>query len=210
MLIAFLIMLREGIEAALVVGIVASYLSQTGRARMLPLVWSGVVLASALCLALGVGLILATEEFPQRQQELFEGIVAVIAAGILTSMAAWMRRAARSRKSQLHDSIDTVRHGATRRLAVGCVCWRHVSDDERMLLETLGLAQERRPFEALLLRGILTPEGARAALHSAEKLGVSLARAGRFLPASEAEVRRFAFASNAGAGPRSPSSTLHR
>ena len=90
------------------------------------------------------------------------------------------------------------------------MCWRHVSDDERMLLETLGLAQERRPFEALLLlRGILTPEGARAALHSAEKLGVSLARAGRFLPAPEAEVRRFAFASNAGAGPRSSSPTLH-
>lgn len=103
-----------------------------------------------------------------------------------------------------------LRHGATRRLSVGCVCWRHVSDDERMLLETLGLAQEPRPFEALLLlRGILTPEGARAALHSAEKLGVSLARAGRFLPAPEAEVRRFAFASSAGAGPRSPSSTLH-
>ena len=103
-----------------------------------------------------------------------------------------------------------LRHGATRRLAVGCVCWRHVSDDERTLLETLGLAQERRPFEALLLlRGMLTPEGARAALHSAEKLGVSLARAGRFLPAPEAEVRRFAFASDAGASPRSPSSTLH-
>lgn len=106
MLIAFLIMLREGIEAALIVGIVASYLSQTGRARTLPLVWSGVVLASVLCLALGIGLNLASEEFPQKQQELFEGIVAVIAAGILTSMVFWMRRAARSIKAQLHDSVD--------------------------------------------------------------------------------------------------------
>ena len=106
MLIAFLIMLREGIEAALIVGIVASYLSQTGRARTLPLVWSGVVLASVLCLALGIGLNLASEEFPQAQQELFEGVVAVIAAGILTSMVFWMRKAARSIKSQLHDSID--------------------------------------------------------------------------------------------------------
>lgn len=106
MLIAFLIMLREGIEAALIVGIVASYLSQTGRARMLPLVWSGVILASALCLALGVGLDLASEEFPQKQQELFEGIVALTAAGILTSMVFWMRKAARSIKAQLHDSID--------------------------------------------------------------------------------------------------------
>ena len=103
-----------------------------------------------------------------------------------------------------------LRHGATRPLAVACVCRRQVSDDERMLLETLGLAQACRLFEALLtLRGVLTPEGARAALHSAEQLGVSLARAGRFLPAPEAEVRRFAFASHAGAGPGSPSSTLH-
>ncbi len=100
-----------------------------------------------------------------------------------------------------------LRHGAARRLTVECVCWRRVSGDERVLLETLGLAQERRLFEALLLlRGLLTPEGARAALHSAEKLGTCLARAGRFLPAPEAEVRRFAFAF--GASPRTPSSTL--
>lgn len=103
-----------------------------------------------------------------------------------------------------------LRHGAARPLAVGCVCRSHLSDDERMLLETLGLAQACRLFEALLtLRGILTPEGARAALRSAEQLGVSLARAGRFLPAPEAEVRRFALASHAGAGPHPPSSTLH-
>lgn len=103
-----------------------------------------------------------------------------------------------------------LQHGAARQLAVGCVCWRQVSDDERMLLEMLGLAQACRLFKALLmLRGFLTPEGARAALHSAEQLGVSLAGAGRFLPAPEAEVRRFAFASHTGAGPRSPSSTLH-
>ena len=103
-----------------------------------------------------------------------------------------------------------LRHGAIRQLAVGCVCRCQVSDDERMLLEALGLVQACRLFEALLtLRGIPTPEGARAALHSAERLGVSLARAGRFLPAPEAEGRRVAFAPHPGAGPHSPSSTLH-
>lgn len=108
----------------------------------------------------------------------------------------------------LEDMMAALRHGATRQLAVGRACWRRVSDDERMLLETLGLAQACRLFEALLvLRGILTPESARAALHSAERLGVSLARAGRFLPAPEAEVRRFALAAHAGANPRSPPPT---
>ncbi len=106
MLIPFLIMLREGIEAALIVGIVASYLSQTGRSRLLPMVWAGVVLASVLCLALGVTLDLASAEFPQAQQELFEAVVGMIAVVILTSMVFWMRKAARSIKAKLHDSID--------------------------------------------------------------------------------------------------------
>lgn len=107
MLIPFLIMLREGLEAALIVGIIASYLAQTGRAGMLPLVWAGVGLASALCLALGVGLDLASAEFPQAQQEFFEGAVALVAAVVLTSMVFWMHKAARSIKGQLHASVDT-------------------------------------------------------------------------------------------------------
>ena len=106
MLVAYLIMLREGIEAALIVGIVAGYLKQTGRARFMPGVWIGVVLAIAICLALGVGLTATGAEFPQRQQETFEGAVALIAVGVLTSMVFWMKRAARSIKAELHDAVD--------------------------------------------------------------------------------------------------------
>ena len=50
MLIAFLIMLREGIEAALIVGIVASFLKQSGHSELMPKVWLGVFLAAAMCL----------------------------------------------------------------------------------------------------------------------------------------------------------------
>lgn len=107
MLIPFLIMLREGLEAALIVGIIASYLAQTGRARTLPLVWAGVGLAAGLCLALGIGLDLASAEFPQAEQELFEGVVALVAAVVLSSMVFWMHKAARSIKGQLHASVDT-------------------------------------------------------------------------------------------------------
>ncbi len=106
MLVAFLIMLREGVEAALIVGIVGSYLRQTNRARFMPAVWAGVVLAAALCLALGLGLNAVGAEFPQRQQELFEGVVGLLAVGILTSMVFWMKKAARSIKAQLHDEVD--------------------------------------------------------------------------------------------------------
>jgi FTR1 family protein len=106
MLVPFLIMLREGMEAALIVGIVASYLRQTGRRRWLPAVWAGVVVPSALCLALGIALNMASAEFPQKQQELFEGVVGLIAVVILTSMIFWMRKAAASIGAELRQSID--------------------------------------------------------------------------------------------------------
>lgn len=106
MLIPFLIMLREGIEAALIVGIVASYLKQSGRDGLMPAVWVGVLLAVALSLFAGAGLQLLAAEFPQKQQELFEGVVGLIAVVMLTSMVFWMRKAARSIKGVLQASID--------------------------------------------------------------------------------------------------------
>ena len=106
MLVAYLIMLREGIEAALIVGIVAGYLKQTGRSRFMPGVWIGVVLAVAICLVFGVGLTVTGAEFPQKQQELFEGAVALVAVGVLASMVFWMKKAARSIRAELHGSID--------------------------------------------------------------------------------------------------------
>ena len=105
-LVAYLIMLREGVEAALIVGIVASYLRQTGRGRFMPAIWSGVAIALVLCLGLGLILNATSSEFPQKQQEAFAGCVAVVATGILTSMVFWMKKAARSIKAQLHNSID--------------------------------------------------------------------------------------------------------
>jgi high-affinity iron transporter len=105
MLVPFLIMMREGTEAALIVGIVAGYLKQTGSARLMPAVWVGVVAAGLLCLAVGIGLHMVSAEFPQRQQELFEAIVGFAAVGILTSMVFWMKTAARSMKANLQGSI---------------------------------------------------------------------------------------------------------
>jgi high-affinity iron transporter len=106
MVAAFLIMLREGLEAALITGIIATYLAQTGRSSWLPAVWVGVFLAIALSLFVGAGLQLASASFPQKAQEFFEGAVRAIAVVVLVWMVFWMRRAARSIKSELHGSID--------------------------------------------------------------------------------------------------------
>lgn len=100
-------MLREGIEAALIVGIVASYLRQTGRSAWMPFVWVGIMLAISVSLLAGAGLQFLSAEFPQKMQELFEAIIGLVAVGILVSMVFWMKKASRSLKAQLHQSIDT-------------------------------------------------------------------------------------------------------
>jgi high-affinity iron transporter len=102
----FLIMLREGIEAALITGIVATYLAQTGRAQWMPAVWVGVLLAVAVSLFAGAALLFLSAEFPQKAQEFFEAIVGLVAVAVLISMVFWMRRAARSIKSELQHSVD--------------------------------------------------------------------------------------------------------
>jgi high-affinity iron transporter len=72
----------------------------------MPVVWVGVFLAVAVSLLVGAGLQLVSVEFPQKGQELFEAIVGLIAVCVLVSMVFWMRKAARSIKSELHHSID--------------------------------------------------------------------------------------------------------
>lgn len=106
MFVPFLIMFREGLEAALIVSLIASYLKRTQRSQWLGVVWIGVILAAALCLGFGIFINETTGEFPQKQQELFEGLVAVVAVCILTYMVFWMRKVSRSVKTHLEGAID--------------------------------------------------------------------------------------------------------
>ncbi|CAO96478.1 iron uptake transporter permease EfeU [Erwinia tasmaniensis] len=106
MFVPFLIMLREGLEAALIVSLIASYLKRTGRGQWFVAMWTGVFVAAAMCLGLGWFINETTGEFPQKQQELFEGLVAVIAVVILTWMVFWMRKVSRNVKAQLEDAVD--------------------------------------------------------------------------------------------------------
>ncbi len=111
MIPAFLILLREGVEASLLVGIIAAYLRQTGRGAYMPLVWIGIACGVLVCLGAGILLDLLGAEFPQRQQEIFEAAVGLIAVVVLTSMVFWMRRAGRSIRATLHDRIDAALGG---------------------------------------------------------------------------------------------------
>jgi high-affinity iron transporter len=100
----FVIGLREGLEAALIVGIVAAFLRQEGRTDALRWVWAGVAIAVAICAAVGIGLKVLSQELPQRQQEGLETVVAVVAVGMVTFMIFWMRRHARGLKRELEGS----------------------------------------------------------------------------------------------------------
>lgn len=106
MLASFLIMLREGIEAALIVGIIAGYLARTGRSDWLPTVWIGVLLAVALSLFVAAAMLLVGSQFPQRTQELFEAAVGACAVVVLISMVFWMRKASRSIRRTMEHDID--------------------------------------------------------------------------------------------------------
>ncbi|ABS49164.1 MULTISPECIES: iron uptake transporter permease EfeU [Yersinia pseudotuberculosis complex] len=106
MFVPFLIMFREGLEAALIVSLIASYLKRTQRGQWMGAVWVGVVVAVVLCLAIGIFINETTGEFPQKQQELFEGIIAVVAVCILTYMVFWMRKVSKSVKVHLEGAID--------------------------------------------------------------------------------------------------------
>src|ERR1700733_13835960 len=167
MFAAYLIMRREGIEAALIVGIVASYLKQSGRAQWLPMVWVGVGAACAACLAVGLVLVRANREFPQREQELFEGLVALLATAILTSMVLWMKKASRSIKAELHDSIDNaLRPGDRQGLAlIGMAFFAVGREGLESLFFLLAIIQQRE--------GGAGPIG--AALGPASAVGVGFA-----------------------------------
>lgn len=107
MLAPFLIMFREGVEAALIVGIIASYLRQTGRTHLMKGIWVGIVLATLMCLAIAILLQATTGDFPQQEQELFAGVIAIVAVLVLTWMVFWMKKAGRSMKSELQSQIES-------------------------------------------------------------------------------------------------------
>ena len=107
MLSTFVIGLREGLEAALIVGIVAAFLKQRGRHDLLRLVWLGVGLAALICLAVGLGLHAYSAELPQKQQEGLETVVGAVAVAMVTYMVIWMRRHSRELKKQLEGAAGS-------------------------------------------------------------------------------------------------------
>jgi high-affinity iron transporter len=101
-----LIGLREGLEAALVVVILAAFLVKTDRRYALRYVWVGVAAAVVLSVGLGAVLTYGTSRLSFEQQELIGGVASIIAVGFVTAMVFWMRTAARTISGELKGRLD--------------------------------------------------------------------------------------------------------
>ncbi len=96
--------LREGLEASLIVGIIASFLAKNGRRDALRQTWIGVIAAALVCLAVGIGLVTLSRELPQKAQEGLETIIGAFAVVMVTFMIVWMNKHARSMKKELEGA----------------------------------------------------------------------------------------------------------
>ena len=104
MIQTLVIALREGVEASLIVGIIAAFLAGEGRRDAMRQVWAGVAIAVALCLGIAVLLRLVGQQLPQREQEGLATVIGLIAVAAVSYMIVWMRRHARGIKKHLEAS----------------------------------------------------------------------------------------------------------
>ena len=102
---SYLLSLREGIEAALIVGIVLGALRQMRRTDLSSAVWIGMLSASVISILAGILLTVLGLRFEGKPEQIFEGITMLFASGVLTWMIFWMSRHARNIKSELESGV---------------------------------------------------------------------------------------------------------
>lgn len=109
----YLIGLREGVEAALIVSILLGYLSSTGRSGMQQHVWRGVGVAVLFSIGIASTLQVISSELSDRVEPVFTGAMSLVAVGFVTWMVFWMKRAARTIASDLRSRLDAAAVGGS-------------------------------------------------------------------------------------------------
>lgn len=104
-LATFLIGLREGLEAALVIGILLAYVKQVGRADVRPKIWAGVAVAAVVALVTSAVLTFGRYGLSFEAQELLGGTLSIIAVAMVTTMVFWMLKASRTMRHDLEEGV---------------------------------------------------------------------------------------------------------
>jgi high-affinity iron transporter len=146
----------------------------------MPAVWVGVLLAIALSLFTGAGLLLLSSDFPQKAQEVFEAVVGLVAVGVLVSMVFWMRKAARSIKFELQHSVDAAlasAHGGSWAL-IGLVFFAVAREGLESVFFLLAIFQQSN--------GAAAPLGAIAGIAVAVMVGLAI-----YVGGVRLDLRRF-------------------
>jgi high-affinity iron transporter len=102
---SFLIGLREGLEAGLIVSVLIATLVRSGARSRLPQVWTGVLAAISLALSFGAVLTFTAASLSATAQEAFGGALSVVAVGFVTAMVFWMRRSARTFSNEIREKV---------------------------------------------------------------------------------------------------------
>ena len=106
MVSSFLITLREGLETSLIISILLTYLTKTGRRPESGAVWAGTGAAIAVCLAVGTVVFIAVDGLNGNVGYAVEGGIALVATAVLTHMVFWMRAHARSLGAELRAKVE--------------------------------------------------------------------------------------------------------
>lgn len=167
MFASFLLSLREGIEAALVIGILLAALRKMDREELKPAVWQGILAAVAVSILAGMAFTWLGQEFTGRGEEIFEGVAMVLAAVLLTWMIIWMRRSASGLQKKLESEVQEASGRQNNRLALFGVSFLAVAREGIELV--LFLAAVRMTSD-----GMQTLLGAVLGLTSAIALGWAL------------------------------------
>src|SRR5437660_355327 len=105
---SFVIVLREGFEATLIVGLIFAFLNKTGKRESHGrAVWIGTVAALSSSIVIGAILFAAMGELEGQAEKLYEGTAMLIAASVVTWMVFWMRKQARSLGGHLRSQVST-------------------------------------------------------------------------------------------------------
>jgi high-affinity iron transporter len=154
MLPSFVLALREGLEAALIMGIVLSVLRKMERQNLNSTVWIGALSAGMVSILAAIGLNWIGAEFKGQGEQLFEGITMLLAAGVLTWMVFWMRKQFKTIKQEIELGVRQATQGQGQRALFFLAFLPVVREGIELALFLLAARLTSSPFQEFLGAGL--------------------------------------------------------